>query len=256
MIAATWNVNSIRARMPHLIRWLAESQPDLVALQETKVEDAKFPFADLEPTGYHVSIHGQKSYNGVCILSKEPLDEVAFGYLPDWPTDCRVARCVYKGVPIINTYVPNGTQVGSEKWGYKLRWLDAFPEYLASLGSSADDLLWMGDINVAPTPDDVFESAKHLGGVGHHPDEFRLLGKIVDWGLTDCFRMFTEGPGHYTYWDFRLGSRTIERNLGWRIDHIYTSEKLKSRVKRCWIEKDPRSWERPSDHCPVLVELD
>lgn len=256
MIAATWNVNSIRARMPHLVRWLAEQQPDVLCLQETKVEDAKFPFADLEPTGYHAAIHGQKSYNGVCILSKEPLDELRLGYLPDWPTDCRVALCVYKGLPIINTYVPNGNSVGNEKWDYKMRWLSAFPEFLNAAAAPSDPLIWLGDINIAPEPDDVFESKKHLGGVGHHPDEFERLARIADWGLSDCFRMFTQGPGHYTFWDLRLGGRALERNLGWRIDHIYASEGLKSRVRRCWIDKEPRGWERPSDHCPVLVELE
>jgi len=260
MVIASWNVNSIRARMGHLKKWLEETQPDLLALQETKVDDPQFPHADLADTGYHVAIHGQKSYNGVAILSREPLESVSTGYLPGWPSDCRVQVCRCQGVAIINTYVPNGTFVPtpknpeSPKWEYKMKWLEAFPEFVEKLKLGNEGGIWMGDINIAPGPDDVWESAKHLGDVGHHPDEFKRLDAIKERGWEDLFRRFTQGEGHYTFWDFRTRD-AVGRNLGWRIDHIYALGDMQSRVEGCWIDKEPRTWEKASDHCPILAEL-
>jgi exodeoxyribonuclease III len=254
MVIATWNVNSVRARIEHLKTWLASAQPDVAVLQETKVEDGLFPLKDVEEAGYHAVIHGQKSYNGVAILSKKPVESVSMGYLPDWPTDCRVIRCVVDGVAIINTYVPNGNAVGNEKWQYKMKWLESFSEFAAMVGSMDDPMVWLGDINIAPTEFDVFESKKHLGDVGHHPDEFARLAAIKEKGWTDCFRKFTEGGEHYTFWDYRARG-SFSRNLGWRIDHIYTTPALTDRVSRCWIDKEPRGWEKASDHCPVLAEI-
>ncbi|MBX3114668.1 MAG: exodeoxyribonuclease III [Fimbriimonadaceae bacterium] len=256
MRIATFNVNSIRARMPRLIEWLDSAQPDIVAIQETKVEDAKFPFADLESTGYIVNIHGQPRYNGVCFLSKEPIEDIQTGFLdPEMPTDARIIRGVYRGIQIINTYVPNGTQVGIDKWDYKMRWLEKFNDFIKELGNTNEKFIWLGDINIAPTPGDVYESEKHLGGVGHHPDEFERLARIVDWGWTDCFRKFNQEPEHYTFFDFRI-PMSVARNLGWRIDHIYASEALKDSVTSCWTDLEARTKERPSDHAPHLAEFD
>jgi exodeoxyribonuclease-3 len=253
---ATFNVNSVRARMPILLEWLDEVQPDLVALQETKAADDVFPMADLEMAGWFASIHGQKRYNGVAMISKKPLEDVEVGFSDGWPEDCRVIQATLDGVRFINTYVPNGTEVGSEKWDYKMRWMDEFGSFVSSRYKPTDKVIWLGDINVAPTPDDVFESAKHLGGVGHHPDEFEKLSRLVDWGWTDCFRNFdgNQGPGHYTFWDFRIRG-SVSRNLGWRIDHIYATEPLVGQVERCWVDRDPRTLERPSDHTPLLATL-
>lgn len=254
MIVATWNVNSLRARLAHLETWLKSADPDVVVLQETKVEDGLYPQEAIEGMGYHSVFHGQKSYNGVAILTKEPVVKSRIGYLPDWPTDCRVLTCLYKGVGIVNTYVPNGNAVGNEKWAYKMKWLEAFPEYLASVGSMSDPILWLGDINIAPGEFDVFESKRHLGDVGHHPDEFVRLDKIKELGLTDCFRKFCPDPDHYTFWDYRARG-AFERNLGWRIDHIYATQGLVDRVEACWIDKSTRGWEKPSDHAPVLARI-
>ncbi len=255
MTLATFNVNSIRARMPRLLEWLAEADPDFVAVQETKVEDDKFPFADLEPTGYHVSVHGQKSYNGVCLLSKKPLEDVETGFGdPSMPTDCRIIRCTVGGVHIVNTYVPNGTAVGGDKWAYKMAWMERFAGFCSDIAKPGDKVVWLGDINVAPTPYDVYESERHLGDVGHHPDEFERLARIVDWGWTDMFRKVNQEPDHYTFWDFRIPN-ALPRNLGWRIDHIYTSEPLVGTLVDCWVDKDARGKERPSDHAPLLARF-
>lgn len=256
MRLATYNVNSIRARLPRVLEWLAERDPDIVAVQETKVEDDKFPYADIEAAGYTAYIHGQKSYNGVAFLSKVPLQDVEFGFCDsEWRTDCRIIRAVVGNTLIVNTYVPNGTAVGTEKWDYKLAWLDQFPTYMSSVASPADRVVWLGDINIAPTEDDVYEPERHLGDVGHHPDEFSRLAKIVDWGFTDVFRAKTEGPNHYTFWDFRIPN-ALPRDLGWRIDHIYASDAVKDSCRMCVVDKHTRALERPSDHAPLVAEFD
>lgn len=253
MRIATFNVNSIRARSQIVRDWLLQHTPDVLAVQETKVEDAKFPYADFEDIGYHVTIHGQKSYNGVCLFSREPQTDVVFGFQdPEWPDDCRVMRAMVGDILVINTYVPNGTSVGSEKWDYKLRWLDRFRQYCTDLATTSDRVIWLGDINIAPTPDDVFDSPKYFGDVGHHPDEFSRLEAIVDWGWHDCFRKFTSGRGHFTFWDFRLPNG-FDRDLGWRIDHIYASSALVDSCRLCRVDRAPRSLPRPSDHTPLVA---
>lgn len=255
MVVATFNVNSVRARIPRLLEWLEEASPDVVVLQETKVEDAKFPYAELEPSGYNIEIHGQPRYNGVAVLSKLPLEEFDVGFpFPDMPEDCRLSRAVVGGLTIINTYVPNGNSVGSEKWEYKMKWLETFKKYVDETCHIGDPIVWMGDINIAPTPLDVFEPETKLGSVGHHPDEFSRLAKIVEWGWTDCFRRFNKEAGQYTFWDFRI-PQSFKRNLGWRIDHIYASPSLVGKCTKCWVDREPRGKEKASDHTPVLAEF-
>jgi exodeoxyribonuclease-3 len=255
MKVATFNANSVRARLPIILDWLAENEPDVLALQETKVDDEHFPIADFEDAGWTVAIHGQKSYNGVALVSRAPLSNVRTGFGdPLMPEDCRIISAEFGGVAIVNTYVPNGSSVGSEKFVYKLQWLGRFGRYLAERYKPAEQVLWLGDINIAPTPDDVFDSAKHFGGVGHHPDEFAALGSVVGWGLTDLFRKFTEGPGHYTFWEFVI-PKSYERNLGWRIDHFYATEALAARCSSCVVDRGPRELERPSDHTFVVAEF-
>lgn len=256
MRIATFNVNSVRARIPRVKEWLIEADPDIVVLQETKVEDDKFPLSEFEEFDYEIAIHGQKSYNGVAILSKKKGEDIATGFGDEeWPEDCRIIRGVFDGVMVINTYVPNGTSVGSEKWEYKMGWMEKFRKYCDSLATSKDKVIWLGDINVAPTPLDVYEPERHLGDVGHHPDEFWRLAKILDWGWTDCFRELNKEPNHYTFWDFRIPN-SLSRNLGWRIDHIYASEPMVEQLKSCWCDRDARAKEKPSDHAPLLAEFD
>lgn len=256
MKIATFNANSIRARLDLTLDWLAENEPDLLAIQETKVEDEKFPVSDFEDAGWHVAIHGQKSYNGVALVTREPLGGVTTGFGdPLMPEDCRIITCDFMGVKIINTYVPNGSAVGSEKFEYKLKWLSKFADFVASRYSANQDVLWLGDINIAPTPDDVFDSPRMLGTVGHHPDEFAALEKITSWGFSDMFRKFTSGPGHYTFWEFVI-PKSLERNIGWRIDHIYTTPSLAARCTSCVIDREARAQEKPSDHTFVIAEFD
>jgi exodeoxyribonuclease-3 len=255
MKIATYNANSIRVRLPSILEWLAEHKPDLLAIQETKVEDDKFPEEEFLAAGWQACFHGQKSYNGVAILTRGPLSDVRFGFEdPLFPDDRRIIRAKYEGIEFINTYVPNGTKVGTEKFDYKLRWLDRFRQMLQTQYAPGTPLIWLGDINIAPKPEDVFDSAKKLGGVGHHPKEFEALSAIVDTGLIDLFRKFHQGSGHYTYWEFFI-PKAFERNLGWRIDHIYATPDLADRCTNCWIDREPRGWERPSDHTYVIAEL-
>jgi exodeoxyribonuclease-3 len=246
----------VRARLPILIEWLAEHEPDLLAIQETKVENDKFPTGEFEDLGYHLALNGQKSWNGVATLTKMPVSSPVSGFVDDlFPEDARVLTCDLQGITFINTYVPNGNTVGSEKWDYKMRWLDRFRAMVSERYSPDQPVVWLGDINIAPTSDDVFDAPKMLGKVGHHPDEFSRLDAIRDWGFVDLFRQHHQGPGDYTFWDFVI-PRSVERNLGWRIDHIYGTQPVAEKCSRCWVDKAPRTLERPSDHTFVLAELD
>lgn len=256
MRIATFNAASVRARLPVLVEWLATEEPDVLAIQETKVEDEKFPRDSFEELGYQMAIHGQKSWNGVAILSRHEINSVHFGFGDElFPNDCRILACEVNGISIVNTYVPNGNTVGSDKFTYKLSWLERFRTYLDQNFRPSEPVVWLGDINIAPEPQDVYDSKKMLGSVGHHPDEFVRLAKIVEFGLIDVFRKFETGPNHYTYWDFVI-PRSVERNLGWRIDHIYATEVLAARCEACHIDLGPRSWPKPSDHTFVVAEFD
>jgi exodeoxyribonuclease-3 len=256
MKVVTFNAASVRARLPLLVEWIAENEPDILAIQETKVEDDKFPRAEFEELGYEIALHGQKSWNGVATLSRSPIQNVRTGFMDEMmPTDARIVTCEIDGIQVINTYVPNGNTVGSDKFEYKLRWMDRFRRFLDEHFRPDQPLIWLGDINVAPTPDDVYDSKRLYGGVGHHPDEMSRLATIVDFGLTDVFRKFTQEGGHYTFWDFTL-PRGVDRNLGWRIDHIYVTEPLVSLCTSCTIDRAARGLPKPSDHTFVIAEFD
>lgn len=256
MKVATFNVNSVRARLPVLVEWLRQVRPDVVGLQETKVEDDLFPRMELEELGYHIEVYGQPRYNGVALLSLEPMMNVAKGIGdPEWPDDARIIRAEVNGVAVINTYVPNGTAVGTEKFDYKLSWFKKLDESIRAAFRPDDPVVWMGDINVAPTALDLFDPVKMEGKVGFHPDEQAALEACKSWGWTDCFRIFEKAGGHYSFWEFYLPNG-FKRNLGWRIDHVYASEAIVGACKKCWIDKEPRGWQRPSDHTPVLAEFD
>lgn len=255
MKLATFNANSIRVRLGAVLDWLATHRPDVLAIQETKCPDEMFPAEPFKELGYNVAFSGQKSYNGVAFASLGPMRHVSTGFGdPAWPADCRILRAEIDGITFLNTYVPNGTRVGSEKWSYKLAWLERFRQSCLETVDPKGQAIWLGDINIAPTPDDVFDSPRVLGGVGHHPDEFARLDAIVEHGWHDLFRAFTQGPGHYTYWEFTIPN-SVKRNLGWRIDHIYATAPLASRAVSCLIDIRPRLAERPSDHTFVLAEL-
>jgi len=255
MKIATFNCNSVRQRQDIILDWLAEFEPDVLSLQEIKCVDEQFPREPFEENGWHVESFGQKSYNGVALISRQPLTQVQRGLGLFQPTerecDRRVIAATLSGVRVINTYVPNGTRVGTDKWVYKLAWLERFREFLAAEMARFPNIVWMGDINIAPTPDDVYEPARHLGGVGHHPEEFVRLSSILELGLTDLFRHLTPGPGHYTYWDFFLPN-AVKRGLGWRIDTLYGTAPMLARLEECTIDVAPRLLVKPSDHTFVL----
>jgi exodeoxyribonuclease-3 len=253
---ATYNAASIRARLPLVVEWLATNEPDVLAIQETKVEDFKFPLEEFEVLGYHAALHGQKSWNGVAILAKSAPTNVRQGFMDElYPVDARVLACEVDGLPIINTYVPNGNKVGSDKFLYKLSWLERFRKYLDEHYRPSDPLVWLGDINIAPKPEDVYDSKRLYGSVGHHPDEFSRLGNILDFGFVDAFRQLHPGDGYYTFWDFVIPN-SVKRNLGWRIDHIYITEPLAAKLLSCTIDVEARSSERPSDHTFVVATFD
>jgi len=253
---ATYNAASVRARLPIILEWLAENEPDVLAIQETKVEDHKFPLSDFEELGYHVALNGQKSWNGVALLSRSPIMDTRSGFGDElWPNDARIVSGEIDGVTIINTYVPNGSEVGSEKFAYKLKWLERFGQYLRQHFSPEQPLIWLGDINIAPTPADVYDSKRFYGGVGHNPEEFSRLARIVEFGLVDVFRRLHGDAGLYTYWDFVI-PRSLERNLGWRIDHIYATAPVADRLRTCEIDKGARGLPRPSDHTFVYADFD
>lgn len=256
MRIATFNAASVRARLPLILEWLAEHEPDVLAIQETKVEDDKFPIAEFDDLGYTGVLNGQKSWNGVATFSRVPATNVQVGFGDDlFPNDARIIACQVDGIDIVNTYVPNGSSVGSDKWDYKLQWLERFAAFLKQRYRPDGNLIWLGDINIAPTPNDVYDSARQYGKVGHHPLEFAALNKIVSFGLEDVFRKHHEGPGHYTYWDFVIPN-SLQRNLGWRIDHIYATAPLAAVCTECFVDRGARAEPKPSDHTFVMAEFD
>ncbi len=256
MKIATFNAASIRARLPGVLDWLAINEPDILAIQETKVEDDKFPVAEFEDLGYHVAMNGIKSWNGVATLSRIPSQQAQCGFGDElFPNDGRILTCRIGDLTVINTYVPNGSEVGSDKFEYKLRWLDRFASFLRERFRPEEPLVWLGDVNIAPTSDDVYNPKKFYGRVGHHPLEFAALDKVLDFGLQDVFRKHHQGPGHYTYWDFVIIT-SLEKNFGWRIDHIYATAPLAARCVDCVIDREPREGEKPSDHTYVVATFE
>jgi exodeoxyribonuclease-3 len=252
---ASFNVNSIRARLPIVVEWLRKNTPDVVAVQETKVQDDDFPTDAFDEIGYHCVFRGQKSYNGVALLSLHAIEDVEFG-LPDEPRDeTRLLKAVVRGLTIANTYVPQGYLPDSDKFQYKLEWFDRLLDYFRDRFKPTDPLLWVGDLNIAPQPIDVYDSEALLGHVCFHPKVHEALGRVMDWGFTDVFRMHCPEPGQYTFWDYRM-RHALDRNLGWRLDHIMATGPLTRKCRRCYIDKEPRAAERPSDHTPVVAEFD
>lgn len=250
---ATWNVNSIRARIAHLTTWLKDAAPDVVGIQETKVQDADFPLAELEALGYHTLYSGQKSYNGVALLSKEPATLIATA-LPGFDDpQRRVLAAKVAGITLLNLYVPNGSEVGSEKYAYKLAWLDALGDWVASLAADGAPLMLVGDFNIAPDDRDVHDPDAWRGKILCSDDERQRLNRLLELGLTDVFRQFEQAPGSFSWWDYRGGG--FRRNEGLRIDLILASAVLAERCAACAVDLAPRRWEKPSDHAPVVARL-
>ena len=253
MKLATWNVNSLKVRLPHLLDWLAATAPEVVCLQELKTEDRNFPVAELEAAGYRCAFSGQKTYNGVAILARAPLAAVQPG-IPGFEDDQkRVLAASVGDLRVISAYVPNGQAVGTEKYEYKLKWLRAFAEFLRGELAAHPRLAVLGDYNVAPEDRDVHDPKLWSGQVLCSEPEragFRLL---LDLGLKDAFRLFAQPDRSYTWWDYRLNA--FKRNMGLRIDHVLLGPVLAARCAGCTIDLAPRRLERPSDHAPVVAEV-
>jgi len=253
MKLATWNVNSIKVRLPQLLDWLASAQPDVLCLQELKCEEAKFPRAEIEAAGYASAVSGQKTYNGVAILSRTPLADVVAGIPGFADEQKRVIAATVQGVRVVCVYCPNGQAVGSEKYDYKLRWFAALKGYLAEEVRKYPRLTVAGDFNVAPEDRDVHDPKAWEGQVHVSEPERAAWRALLALGLQDSFRMFEQPEKSYSWWDYRmLGFR---RNAGLRIDHLLLSQDLARACSAGSIDKAPRKLERPSDHAPALAEL-
>jgi len=254
MRLATWNVNSLKVRLPHLLDWLARARPDLACLQETKTEDANFPLDALEAAGYHAVYCGQKAYNGVAILGRSGPRDVHHG-IPGFADDPkRVIAATVDETRVVCLYAPNGQAVGSDKYQYKLRWYAALVPWLSIELQKHPRLAVAGDLNVAPEERDVHDPKRWAGQIHFSDPERAAMRRLIDEvGLADAFRLFPQPEKEFTWWDYRLAA--FQRNWGLRIDHILLSPELAKRCLGCTIDKSPRRLERPSDHAPVIAEL-
>jgi exodeoxyribonuclease-3 len=255
MKIATWNVNSLKVRLPHLLTWLIDNPVDVLCLQETKLTDDKFPIAAINEAGYQVVFSGQKTYNGVAILSKLPITDVVLNN-PHYPDEQqRLLAATIDGIRFICAYVPNGQTVDSDKYGYKLAWLAGLREWLAAevAAHAGAGLAILGDYNIAPQDEDVHDPAAWAGQVLCSDKERAALTALMDLGLTDAYRMFPQLEKSFSWWDYRMLG--FQKNKGLRIDHILLSEALAKRCVACAIDRVPRKWAQPSDHAPVVATL-
>lgn len=253
MKIASWNVNSLRVRLPQVLAWLAHHQPDVLALQETKISDPDFPYASFQEIGYHAVGNGQKTYNGVAFISKLPAEN----RLTDPPglvdTQRRILVADFGDVRVINLYVPNGSAVGSDKYAYKLAWLSSMKDFIRDELARHPRLVVLGDFNIAPEDRDVYDPEAWREQILCSTPEREAFRQFQRLGLTDAFRQFEQPEASFSWWDYRSGS--FRRNRGLRIDHILVSSMLLAQCTSCRIDKSPRKWERPSDHAPILAEF-
>ena len=259
MKIATWNVNSIKARHDNVVDWLKQAEPDVACLQEIKTVDESFPAAAFEDLGYNVATHGQKTYNGVAILSKAPFDELLPGLPGD--DDDEQARYLEAVIPagdtvvrVASIYLPNGNPVDTEKYPYKLAWMDRLIEHAERLLGYEETLVLAGDYNVIPAAEDVHDPEGWSGDALFRPETHDKFRRLINLGLTDAFRACTSAPAQYSFWDYQAGA--WPKNHGIRIDHLLLSPQATDRLSACEIDQHVRAWERPSDHVPVWVSLD
>jgi exodeoxyribonuclease-3 len=257
MRIATWNINGIKARLGLLLTWLEQAKPDIVVLQEIKTVDEGFPSAEIEALGYNIATHGQKSWNGVAILSLKPLDEISRG-LPgdDGDEQARLIEAVVSvesgALRVCGIYLPNGNPVDSEKFPYKLGWMDRLERYVADRLALEEPFVLLGDFNIIPAPEDAHNPEDWWGDALYRPESLERFRRLVNLGLTDAVRATTDGEA-YTFWDFQAGA--WRRNAGIRIDHVLLSPQAADRLEDAQIHKDVRGWDKPSDHVPVEVTL-
>lgn len=250
---ATWNVNSLAVRLPQVLDWLQANPVDAIALQETKLVDEKFPHAELAAAGWQAVAHGQRTYNGVALLSRTPATDVQRG-IPGFDDEqARVIAATLGGVRLVGAYFPNGQAPGSDKFAYKMRWQDALHDWIGDELARHPRLVLMGDFNVAPEDRDVYDPVAWAGQIHCTPEERAQFRRLLELGLVDAFRLFDQPDKSWSWWDYR--NLAFRRNQGLRIDHILVSPALAPRVRACRIDKTPRRNERPSDHAPVQVEI-
>ncbi len=251
---ATWNVNSLRVRLGHVIDWLNVHSPDVLALQETKLTDDNFPIDEIKLAGYEARFIGQKTYNGVAILSKDEA-EVLGTAIPDYEdVQRRILAVKTRDICVLDLYVPNGSEIGSEKYDYKLEWFSHLHRYIQDLKHTNQHLIMLGDFNIAPEDRDVHDPKEWEGKVLVSPKEREEFFQLLRHGFEDCFRVFEQEENSFSWWDYRAAG--FRRNRGLRIDHILASKELAKSCKACYIDKAPRKLERPSDHTPVVAEFD
>ena len=253
MQIATWNVNSLSVRLPQLLAWLAEHPVDALVLQETKLTDDKFPHEALSAAGYHAEWFGQRTYNGVALLSRQKAQDVVRNIPGFADEQARVIAGTVAEHRIIGAYFPNGQAPDSDKFGYKMRWLDALRAWVAMELKAHPKLVLLGDFNIAPEDRDVYDPVAWAGQIHCTPEERAHFQGLLALGMHDAFRMFEQAPKSWSWWDYR--NLAFRKNQGLRIDHILVSEAIRSQVDACAIDKAPRKNERPSDHAPVLVTL-
>lgn len=250
---ATWNVNSLRVRLPHVLNWLNENKPDVLALQELKIPTDDFPLADVEKASYHAVVSGQKTYNGVAVLSNKQGTDIVTDIPELGDHQRRVLAITIDDIRIINLYVPNGESVGSEKYVYKLNWLKFLDLYLKHEIKTHPKIVVVGDFNIAPEEIDVHDPKQWEGCVLFSDKERAAFREMLQVGFVDCFRSLSPEEKSYSWWDYRLNA--FKRNMGLRIDHILATKLLSASCSKCYIDKAPRSLERPSDHAPVVAEF-
>ena len=255
MTIATWNVNSIRKRMQLVLDWLALRQPDVLCLQETKVADSEFPALMFQAAGYHATFRGMKGYNGVATLSRREPESVLYGLCegPD-SEDVRILQTVIEGVPIVNTYVPQGYKVGSDKYAFKLEWFRRIRQYFEERLDPAKPALWVGDVNVAPEPIDVYHPDRRVNDVDFHIDVRNAYKEALAWGFVDVYRLLHPDTVQYTYWDYFRNA--LQNNWGWRIDHILATRPLADVCRKVEVDMDPRKAPGASDHTVVWANFD
>ena len=254
MKIASWNVNSLKVRLPHLLDWLAEARPDVLCLQELKLEDDKFPLAEIEAAGYHAAFAGQKTYNGVALLARQPIAEVQINNPRHPDEQKRLIAGTVGDVRVVCAYMPNGQEVGSDKYAYKLAWLAALAEWLGDELTRHPKLALCGDYNIAPDDRDVHAPQAWAGKILCSEPERAAFRRFLDLGLTDSFRLFEQPERSFSWWDYRMLG--FQKNLGLRIDHVLLSAPLAAACTAAGIDRAPRKRERPSDHAPVWAVLD
>ena len=254
---ATLNANSVRVRLEQILAWLQDRAPDVLCLQETKVQDVDFPEQAFHDAGYHVVFCGQKSYSGVAIVSRTAPEDVTCGLDDDGePDKARLICAKVDGIPIVNTYVPQGRALDHAQFAYKMLWFERLRAFFDRHYSGDEPLIWVGDLNVAPEAIDVHNPKALAKHVDFHPQARAALQGVMDWGFVDLFRRrHPDEPGHYSYWDFRVRG-AVGRNIGWRIDHVMATPAIATKSRDCWIDVEARKAERPSDHTFVVAEFD